>query len=87
MFQSHGPWFMSFSKVYQILHENFCVIYRKHCIFQGSHDSSDVKIHRPRVDYVFEFQTLKGGKYVLNSWVALKKSETQSFINIILNSE
>ena len=46
-----------------------------------------MKIQRSRVDYGFKFQTLKGGKYVLNSWVRLKKSETKSFMIIVINSE
>ena len=78
---------MSLSKVPQILDENLCVVYRKHSIFKCIHDSSDVKIQRSRVDYGFKFQTLKGGKYVLNSWVGLKKSETKSFMIIVINSE
>ena len=44
-----------------------------------------MKIQRSRVDYGFKFQTLKGGKYVLNSWVGHKKSETKSLTNIIIN--
>ena len=70
----------------KILDENLRVVFRKH-IFQRSYDSSDVKIQRSRVDYGFKFQTLKGGKYVLNSWVGLKKSETKSFMIIVINSE
>ena len=39
---------------------------RKYNICHRSHDSSDVKIQRSRVDYGLKFQTLKGGKHVLN---------------------
>ena len=87
MLQPHGPWFMSFSQVHLIFDENLWVVQRKYSIFQRSHDSSDVKIQRSRVDYGFKFPTLKGGKYVLNSWVGLKKSETKSFMIIVINSE
>ena len=68
----------------KILDENLRVVFRKH-IFQRSYDSSDVKIQRSRVDYGFKFQTLKGRKYVLNSWVGHKKSETKSLTNVIIN--
>ena len=46
-------------------------------IFQRSYDSSDGKIQRQRVNYGFKFQTLKGRKYVLNSWVGHKKSKNK----------
>ena len=47
----------------------------------------DVKIQRSRIDYAFKFQTRKGGKYILNSWIGLKKSETKSFMIMVVNSE
>ena len=52
--------------------------FKENTHFQRSHDSSDVKIQRSRVDYGFKFQILKGGKYVLNSWVGLKKCLKQN---------